>query len=216
MLLRNFSIKKTQNDFSKIVRFYDFWGKLTEQKAIEEAIHISGIRNNIKMLDIGVGTGQLFERVLNLNTMGFNAGIDLSPAMLFKAKEKLSSVYYNFGLNAGNVYRLPFKDESFDYVLSSYVLDLLPEKDFDLILGEFKRVMKKGAEGLVLTMTMGSRWYNKIWYLLARYFPSLLTNCRPIDLSSYIESSGFKIIERKFVSQNTFPSDIIKFKKAYR
>ncbi len=216
MLTRNFSIKKTQNDFSKVVPFYDFWGKLTEQKAIDEAINISGIPNNSKVLDIGVGTGQLFEKVLNLNTQGFNTGIDLSPAMLAKAKDRLSSASNNYALNAGNAYRLPFKDESFDYVLSSYVLDLLPEKDFDIILAEFRRVMKKGADGLVLTMSMGSRWYNKIWFLLAEYFPSLLTNCRPVDLSHYIESSGFKIIERRFVSQNTFPSDIIKFKKAYR
>ncbi len=131
MLPRNFSIKKTQNDFSRVVRFYDFWGKLTEQKAIDQAMHISGITNNSKLLDVGLGTAQLFGKVLSINAQGFNTGIDLSPAMLVKAKEKLSSLSGNYSLNAGNAYKLPFKDESFDYVLSSYVLDLLPEKDFE-------------------------------------------------------------------------------------
>jgi ubiquinone/menaquinone biosynthesis C-methylase UbiE len=213
MLKRTFSINKTRKDFAKVAPFYDFWGRLTEQKAIKEAINISQLKNKIKLLEVGVGTGQLFEQVLKINKDGFNTGIDLSTGMLHKAGDKFNGAYNNYGLCSGNAYELPFKSSSFEFIYCSYVLDLLPENDFEIVLGEINRVMKNDAVAVVLTMTMGNKWYNKIWYLLSKYFPSLLTNCRPVDISDSLLRTGFEIIDRKTVSQNTFPSDIIKFRK---
>ena len=93
------------------------------------------------------------------------------------------------------------------------MLDLLPENSFEKILVEFSRILKSNGRGILITMSMGKKWYNRIWYLASKYFPSLLTNCRPIDLSDYIVSSGFSIEKTETISQNTFPSEIIKFKK---
>lgn len=213
MLNRTFSIEQTQNNFSKVVWFYDYWGKLTERKTLSKAITIAKLNNNNKVLDIGIGTGQLFEKVLKINKNGFNAGVDLSFSMLTRAKEKLSTNFTNYTLCNGNAFKLPYKNESFDYIFSSYVFDLLPENDFITVFSEFKRVMKTGGTGIVITMTMGEKWYNKLWYLLSKYFPSILTNCRPVDLTKYLEFSGMKIIEKQIISQNTFPSEIIKFNK---
>lgn len=211
MLNRTFSIEQTQKNFSKVVWFYDFWGKLTERKAILKAINISGLSCNNKVLEVGVGTGELLKHMLEQNANGFSAGIDLSIDMLAKAKIKLNTRFSNFALCQGNAFSLPFKKESFDYVFSSYVLDLLPENSFGEVLKEFKRILKKGGCGIVITMSMGNKWYNKIWYLLSKYFPSMLTNCRPVSLAEFIEAAGFKLSDKIIVSQNTFPSEIIRF-----
>ena len=213
MLKRDFEILQTQKKFSKVVWFYDYWGKITESKAINEAISVSGISDNIKVLDIGVGTGQLFERIITENKNGLNFGVDLSPGMIAKAKDKFKTVPEKFLLSIGNAFNLPYKNESFDFIFSSYVLDLLPEDKFNIVLTEFKRVLKMNSTGVLITMSMGSKWYNKTWYLLSKYFPSLLTNCRPVSLKHYIKSCGFKIIDSRVISQNTFPSEIIKFVK---
>lgn len=213
MLKRDFEIKQTQKDFSKVAWFYDYWGKITETKAITQAISISGINDNITVLDVGVGTGQLFERIINKNKNGLNFGVDLSPDMISKARNKLKTAPEKFLLSLGNAFNLPYKNESFDFLFSSYVLDLLPEDRYNILLTEFKRVLKTNCNGVVITMSMGSKWYNKFWYLLSIYFPSLLTNCRPVSLKHYIESCGFKIIDSRTISQNTFPSEIIKFEK---
>ncbi len=213
MLKRNFEIQQTQKNFSRVVWFYDFWGKITESKAINEAISISGISDNIKALDIGVGTGQLFEKIILKNKNGLNFGVDLSPGMIAKAKDKFRALPVKHLLSLGNAFNLPYKNESFDFIFSSYVLDLLPEDSFNIVLTEFKRVLKMKSTGILLTMSMGSKWYNTIWYLLSKYFPSLLTNCRPVNLKDYVKSCGFKIIDNRIVSQNTFPSEIIKFTK---
>jgi len=210
---RTFSVKQTQKNFSKVAWIYDFWGKLTERKAITEAISMSGISDNQTILDVGVGTGQLFARILKLNRNGFNFAIDLSPKMIAKTKEKLNPIQGKHLLAIGNAFHLPYKNQSFDFVFSSYVLDLLPENSFEKILSEFKRVLKKKGIGIVITMSMGKKWYNKIWFLAAKYFPSLLTNCRPVKLSKYIIAVGFRILKQEMISQSTFPSEIIKFRK---
>ena len=213
MLKRDFEIKNTQKNFSKIAWFYDFWGKLTESKAISRAVSVSDISDDIRILDVGVGTGQLFNRILSRNKNGLNFGIDLSPGMIAKAKEKFSAAKVKNLLSIGNALQLPYKTESIDYIFTSYVLDLLPEEKFSTVLNEFSRVLKTGGSGIIIMMSMGEKWYNKVWYLLARYFPSILTNCRPVELSRPLTEAGFSIETKQTISQNTFPSEIIKFRK---
>jgi ubiquinone/menaquinone biosynthesis C-methylase UbiE len=133
--------------------------------------------------------------------------------MISKAAGKLNSSFDNFSLVVGNAFHLPYKRESFDYLFSSYVFDLLPEDRFELMIDEFKRVLKPDSGGIIITMSTGTMWYNKLWYLLATYFPALLTNCRPVDLSDHLAAAGLVVEERKQISQNTFASEIIKFKK---
>ncbi len=162
---------------------------------------------------MGVGTGQLFEKIINKNKTGLNFGVDLSPDMISRAKNKLKTAPEKYLLSLGNVFILPYKNESFDFIFSSYVLDLLPEDSFNTVLKEFYRVLKPNSTGVLITMSMGSKWYNKPWYLLSKYFPSLLTNCRPVNLKRYLEAGSFKIIDNSIISQNTFPSEIIKFVK---
>jgi ubiquinone/menaquinone biosynthesis C-methylase UbiE len=213
MLKRDFEIKRTRKNFSNVAWFYDFWGKITESKAINEAVSISDMGDNIVVLDVGVGTGQLFRRILSENNHGLNFGVDLSAGMLAKAKTKFKSSKANYLLSFGNAFELPYKSESIDYLFSSYVLDLLPEENFNTILNEFSRLLKTHGKGIVITMAMGKYWYNRLWYLAAKYFPALLTNCRPIEISDYLISAGFNIVEKVNISQNTFPSEIIKFQK---
>ena len=212
-LPRTFSVKHTQKSYAGVAWFYDYWGKITESKTIKKAVSVSGLSEDLIVLDIGVGTGQLFKKIIEENITGLNFGIDLSPGMIRKAKEKFKSSPIKHLLCLGNAFYLPYKNESFDYIFSSYVLDLLPEDGFAKVIDEFKRVLKTNGTGILITMSIGKNWYNYIWYLAAKYFPSLLTNCRPVALSGYLSSAGFNIIEQETISQNTFPSEIIKFKK---
>lgn len=213
ILNRTFSIIDTQQNFSKVAWFYDYWGRITETKAINKAVSISAIGENLSVLDVGVGTGQLFEKILNKNKSGLNFGIDLSPEMIAKAKNKFRSIEVKHLLSLGNTFNLPYKNKSFDYIFSSYVLDLLPENKFDDVLTEFARVLKNRGTGILVAMKTGGKWYNKMWHTIAEYFPSLLTNCRPVELSDYLVSAGFAIISKESIVQNTFPSEVIKFRK---
>ena len=45
---------------------------------------------------------------------------------------------------------------------------------------------------------------------MAKKFPDLLTGCRPVSFKENLVKAGFRIEKHLEVSQNTFPSEIIK------
>jgi len=193
-------------------RYYDFWGSLTEQKATDRALDLADIKNGESILEVAVGTGRVFERIVFLNERGRTEGIDISPEMLARAEKRLKKHIVNYLLQVGDAYSLPFPDETFDLVISNYLFDLLPEQDFPRVLGEFKRVQKPGGRVMITTMTPGKRWYNRIWDRLANN-TDILAGCRPISLEEDIRLAGFTNIHAEYVSQLTFPSLVIRAEK---
>jgi ubiquinone/menaquinone biosynthesis C-methylase UbiE len=206
-LLRKFNSNETQQAYAKIAWFYDFWGRLTESKANRKVLELADIKNREYILEAAVGTGRLFEQIVQSNSGGFTVGFDLTPAMLRKARHRFSqSDGIQFSLEIANTYQLPYTTESFDLLINNFMLDLLPENDYSHILSEFNRVLKPGGHLLISTMAFGPRWYHRFWAWLAATFPSLLTNCRPVQIGEHLKQSGFENIQSFFISQNTFPS----------
>ena len=157
-----------------------------------------------------MGTGILFEKILQLNPTGRNEGIDLTEEMLSRARARAQkSGASGYALKVGDAYHLQYSDNSFDVVLNNYMFDLIPEKDFVAVLGEFKRVLRKGGRIVLVNMTKGSRWFNAVWERLYKTRPSLLGGCRGIELKPYLEEVGFERIRREYVSQMLFPSEVI-------
>lgn len=68
---------------------YNAWAFLTESKACNKALKLAGIQDGQHYFEVAVGTGILFNKVVKLNPNGTNIGIDISEAMLSKAKERL-------------------------------------------------------------------------------------------------------------------------------
>jgi ubiquinone/menaquinone biosynthesis C-methylase UbiE len=209
-------VTKSKDDirriYSKLSRYYDFWGSLTEQKATDRAFQLADIRDGESILEVAVGTGRVFERIISMNANGRNEGIDLSPEMLARAEARLKMRFSNYSLQVADAYSLPFPDETFDLIISNYMFDLLPEKDFSHVLREFRRVLKPGGRVVITSMTMGVKYYNRIWDRLARN-TDILAGCRPISLEEDIRQAGFTKISTEYVSQLTFPSLVIRAEK---
>lgn len=189
---------------------YEIWSGVTESKARQRCLQAAHIKDGESVLEVAVGTGILFEKILQLNPTGRNEGIDLTEEMLSRARarvEKLGASGYV--LKVGDAYHLQYPDNSFDVVLNNYMFDLIPEKDFVAILSEFRRVLGKGGRIVLVNMTKGSRLFNAVWEWLYRIQPSLLGGCRGIELKPYLEKVGFEKIRREYVSQMSFPSEVI-------
>lgn len=196
--------------YSKTASIYDLWGKLTETKARQEALEFANIKNGEAVLEVAVGTGLTFLEILKANPDGENIGIDLTPAMLEKAQRKAAqSGAANYKLTTGDAYALQFPDHHFDLVMNNYMFDLLPEKDFSLVLAEFKRVLKPGGRLVLVNMTRGERFYQQIWEGVYHLNPRWLGGCRGVLLHEYLKQAGFQSIKREFLSQFGFPSEII-------
>ncbi len=196
--------------YRKSASMYDIWSSLTESKARQRCLEVADIKNGESVLEVAVGTGILFEKILELNPTGRNEGIDLTEEMLTRARARAQkSGASGYVLKVGDAYHLQYSDNSFDVLLNNYMFDLIPERDFLAILSEFRRVLRNGGRIVLVNMTKGSRWFNAVWEWLYKIRPSLLGGCRGIELKPYLEKVGFEKIRREYVSQMSFPSEVI-------
>jgi ubiquinone/menaquinone biosynthesis C-methylase UbiE len=80
------SKKDVRRIYARISHIYDFWAFLTESKAVSRALQIAKIKDGESILEVAVGTGYWFERIVSINQAGRTDGIDISPDMLERVK----------------------------------------------------------------------------------------------------------------------------------
>ena len=205
-------IKKSRvpDVYRRIAPVYDIWAWLTERKARGRCLELAAIRDGEAVLEVAVGTGLTFEEILESNPSGRNEGVDLTAAMLERAEKRASKTQVTgYNLQVADAYDLPFDDGSFDVLVNNYMFDLLPETDFPVVLKEFRRVLRPGGRLAMVNMTHGMRWYNGVWSLLYRLDPALLGGCRSVALLPFVQAAGFRDTTREYVSQFTFPSEVV-------
>ena len=78
-------------------------------------------------------------------------GLDLTAAMLERARQETAKLsLQNFEAIRGNVLQMPFRDDSFDVVVTSYSIHHLP--DAAAALAEVARILKRGGRFGLLDM----------------------------------------------------------------
>lgn len=210
MLEARINKRQVADVYSRVAALYDVWAWLTESKARDRCLELAAIRDGEDVLEVAVGTGLAFARILQSNPSGRNEGIDLTEAMLEKARRKAAkSGTVNYRLRVGDAYDLDFADDSFDVLINNYMFDLIPQQDFPVVLREFNRVLRPGGRLAMVNMTGGERWYNGIWERLYRMNPALIGGCRGISLLPELSACGFTDARREYRSQLTFPSEIV-------
>lgn len=196
--------------YNWIAPIYDLFGILMESKARQRAIDMAAIKNGEKILEVAFGTGLNFVEILKRNPQGWVDGIDVSMKMLERARKRISKTgQKNYTLYLGDGRHLPFEDGAFDILMTQYLLDILPVEDFIPILLEFSRVLKDGGRIVLVNMTKGERWLNKIYEEIYKLKPPLLAGCRGVMAQPFLEEIGFKEFQREFVSQLGFPSEVV-------
>lgn len=99
------------------------------------------------ILDVGCGDG-FVAKVTWMNRKGkIDVGIDLSEDEIKIAKKR--NIYKK--CLVGNVYNLPFKNESFQTVFSNSVVEHIP--DLNQALSEMSRVLKKNGQFVITVPT---------------------------------------------------------------
>ena len=197
--------------YNRIASVYDLFGILMESKARQRALNFASIQDGEIILEVALGTGLNFVEILKRNPCGWVEGIDISMKMLEKAKKRISKIgRQNYSLNLCDCRHLPFEDGTFDVLMNQYLFDILPVDDFIPILLEFKRVLKDGGRIVLANMTKGERWLNQIYEEIYKLKPPLLAGCRGILVQPFLEEIGFKEIQREFVSQLGFPSEVVR------
>jgi len=103
---------------------------------------------NLKVLDVGCGTGR---GTLLLKQRGYCVtGIDYTKEMLEIAKKKINqSEQGKVFLGQGNAKALPFKDNTFDCVISLNFVHMFGIEPQRVLIAEMSRVLKPGGTLIV-------------------------------------------------------------------
>ncbi len=145
------------------------------------------------ILDMGCGTGINLERLqrLKLPFTGYT-GLDLTPAMLARAQTKLDG-RHPAGYCRGDMLHLPFPDQCFELVLSTWALShLSPPQP---MLAEARRVLKK--DGVLIVLFWSRPSY--LMGIVARLLEPLFL-VRFVEVAKLRPSLGDRALIRQFAS----------------
>ncbi len=119
---------------------------------------IAGLQRGEIVLDLGSGGGfDCFIAGPKVGAHGRVIGVDMTPAMISRARQNLSAYHERCGLDnvefrLGEIEHLPVADASVDVVISNCVLNLSPAKD--QVWCEIARVLKPGGRVAVSDLAL--------------------------------------------------------------
>lgn len=124
--------QQVERMFDSIAGRYDFMNsamslgqhKIWRNKALKSAISQLPSKDNLKILDVATGTGDVAFRLHSLLPNALITGIDLSEGMLEVARKKLSQMPLKerelIAFGKGDSLSLPFHEEEFNLVTVAY------------------------------------------------------------------------------------------------
>jgi demethylmenaquinone methyltransferase/2-methoxy-6-polyprenyl-1,4-benzoquinol methylase len=197
----------------EIRRAYDLWSYIysgvaapLEHGPRKRALELANIQPHEKVLEVATGPGQILLEILKrLDRTNIAYGVDLSWKMIEKCGRLVHGAgYHNLSLTEADTRQLPFADQTFDVVYSSYTLDILSVQDILAALKEFRRVLKGSGRVMLVNLSKQSpqsrTWVEYLYeWLPATWVPYLLGGCRPVFLADLAREAGFSSVQRKFV-----------------
>lgn len=147
-----------------------------------------------RVLEVGVGTGlSLGEYSPHLEIVG----IDLSPEMLDKARERVATegLTHVTGLHEMDASELQFPDASFDTTVAMYVMTVVP--DPEKVMRELARVTRPGGE--VILVNHFSQDEGVRGWMERRMAPfAEIIGWRPVfDVARVMVCDDLKLVERQ-------------------
>ena len=156
-----------------IARSYEAWfstpkGRLVDALEKKVIAELCGIRPGQKVLEIGCGTGHFSAYFKELGAEV--AGLDTSPEMLRRAKDRHSGLEIDF--SRGDAYRLPFADNSFDLVAMITTLEFMssPKKAMEEAFRVSKGRVFLGILNRNSLLALKRKWSGKKVWQEARFF----------------------------------------------
>ena len=165
------------------------WQHLARTKALELCHDLTG-----KILEVGCGEGLLLTQLAKQNPKALFRGIDLSPELLFRAKQRLIENKLNaVDLFVQKATAMNFADGSFDAVIAINVLMCLESLDAaGAILASMSRVTKTGGI-VVFDFRNALNPLLTLKYRLAHYYDKTLAGQ---SLSTYYPEAVRSLCER--------------------
>lgn len=157
-----------------------------------------------EVLEAGIGTG----RSLPWYPSGVRlSGIDLSPAMLSRARRRKVPPGVSVTFHCGDVADTGYAAGSFDAVVASFTLCVLPVESRVAALKELARVCRPGGEIRLLEYQRSRKpWRRALMALWEPWVRWAFGADFDLDLDGMVAESGLTVVESRYVV-----SDIIRY-----
>jgi ubiquinone/menaquinone biosynthesis C-methylase UbiE len=218
------SMERLKGIYGSIAKRYDFQHALitcsTDQRGRRILIENS-VNEGDEVLDCGSGTGTT--GIMAAKKVGQGGKViffDLSSAMLSVAREKVvrENLQERVAFQTGDMVHLPFRNDSFDVVLSTYSLCPL----YDPVKGalELYRVTKPGGK-LGISHSTEPRNATVKWLAdrvedAAWRFPWLSMGCRSVNVLPALENAGGRVLLSKHIGVPLWPFLVFVIEKPTR
>ncbi|TVP43216.1 MAG: methyltransferase domain-containing protein [Gemmatimonadales bacterium] len=175
-------------------RYDHRWGAYTEATLAPLMDHLERAPPppEVRVLDIGCGTGVLLERVASACGIARLAGIDPSAAMLGVAARRLREAGHGeAGLVQGASAAIPFASASFDLVVSSSSLHFWPDPGAGLL--EIARVLGPGGRLVLMDWSGDALGMRLLGYWLRARDPRHQRVLGSRELGALLDGAGYRV-----------------------
>lgn len=128
----------------------DDWDKDLTAEDLERLEHIIdkfGLREGLKVCDLGCGTGVMFDMLRRrVGERGVIIGVDFAPRVAHQAQKNFP--FHNIGVVEGDACCLPLEDETFDMVVSFAAFAHFSHKDETI--HEAYRILKPNGRFVII------------------------------------------------------------------
>ena len=197
---RSMSKLKTYNRIARLYDILDLPFEHVRYKPLRRVL-FDGLSGTL--LDAGVGTGRNFPFYPDGSKV---TGIDLSPAMLDRARQRKNKLGTAVELREMNVMETDFADDSFDGIIATFLFCVLDTEHQRPALAELRRVCCPGGTIRILEYALPKnprqRFIMKLWAPWVRFAYGAEFDRHT---EQYLEAAGLDLVEKKFVFK-----DIIK------
>ncbi|MFD1849535.1 demethylmenaquinone methyltransferase [Oceanobacillus bengalensis] len=192
--------ERVHHVFEKIYKNYDSMNSVISFQMHKiwrkDVMKQMNVQKGSKALDVCCGTGDWsFALAGAVGNNGDVIGLDFSHNMLSVAKDKQRNVHYrNLEFVQGNAMKLPFDDNTFDYVTIGFGLRNVP--DYMTVLKEMYRVVKPGGRVVCLETSQPTMiGFQQLYFFYFRFIMPLFGR---IFAKSYKEYAWLNESTRNF------------------
>ena len=183
--------------YDKMSRYYDYISGFFEQKYRDLALKRLNVQRGEIVMEMGFGTGHCLKQIaVSIGEEGKVFGIDISAGMLDVSRRRLSrtGLLNRVELVCGDALKMPYEENKFDAVFSSFNLELFDTPEIPQVLAEIMRVLKPKGRFGVISMSKGNEDspLQKLYEWLHKKIPQYV-DCRPIYVEKSIADAGFEI-----------------------
>lgn len=197
--MRTLSHEDARRVYDRIGSFQDTQA-FYEDRTTGELVTHGSFETAERVFEFGCGTGRFAESLLaRMPPRATYKGVDLSPKMVGLALARLAPFgsRAEVALSDGGP---PVSEPagSCDRWVSTFVLDLLSERETEAVLAEAHRMLlPRGLlclAGLSPGTTWPSRALSRFWSMVHRLKPDLVGGCRPLELQAFLAPNRWRVL----------------------